>query len=82
MRVPDPNDHPKAPSNVFALATPHHLLIKLAWENGQLRQPLKTKQPIAWTHAPAYHAFNCAVTAWHLTDWTWESVRRSIYSKP
>src|SRR5207253_11541 len=22
---------------------------------------------------PAYHAFNCAVTAWHMTDWIWQT---------
>ena len=24
------------------------------------------------THAPSYHAYNFAVTAWHMTDWVWE----------
>lgn len=73
MQLGDP-DEVRPPSNVFALATPYHLLIKLAWEIGQLRSALQTEQKIAWTHAPAYHAFNCAVTCWHLSDWTWEFV--------
>jgi hypothetical protein len=73
MSLPEP-ELPQSPSKVFALATPHHLLIKLHWEIRQLRIALETEQPVALTHVPAYHAFNCAVTCWHLTDWTWEYV--------
>jgi hypothetical protein len=73
MIVPEPEELPQPPSKVFALATPHHLLIKLHWEIGQLRTSLEIKQPVALTHVPAYHSFNCAVTCWHLTDWTWAS---------
>lgn len=65
-------EQPEAPSNVFALATPHHFLLKLHWEIEQLKIALKTEHKIAWTDAPAYHAFNCAVTCWHLSDWVWE----------
>ncbi|WP_316185955.1 MULTISPECIES: hypothetical protein [unclassified Bradyrhizobium] len=74
MFADNPDKDSQAPSNVFALATPQHLLIKLAWEIGQLRRSFEVEQPIAWTHAPAYHAFNCAVTCWHLSDWTWEAI--------
>ena len=77
MRVPELDELPP-PSKVFALATPDHLLIKLHWEIGQLRASLETKQPVALMHVPAYHAFNCAVTCWHLTDWTWEFVDEEI----
>jgi len=27
--------------------------------------------PILESVVPAYHAYNCAVTAWHCTDWAW-----------
>jgi hypothetical protein len=45
MQLGDP-DEVRPPSNVFALATPYHLLIKLAWEIGQLRSALQTEQKI------------------------------------
>ncbi|MDH2384820.1 hypothetical protein [Bradyrhizobium sp. CER78] len=70
IKIPD---QPDPPSNVFALATPYHLLHKLYWEIEQLRSSLASKRSLAETHAPAYHAFNCAVTCWYLTDWVWES---------
>jgi hypothetical protein len=28
---------------------------------------------VADSLSPAYCAFNCAVTAWHIADWTWQS---------
>ena len=70
-RLPIP---PDPPDKVFALAMPHHMLMKLRWEIAGLRSALS--EPIetsAELHAPAYHAFNCAVTAWHMTDWIWQS---------
>jgi hypothetical protein len=76
-------DQPESPSNVFALATPHHLLIKLHWEIKQLRLALEADRDLLSMHAPAYHAFNCAVTCWHLSDWVWESAdneRRQLIS--
>jgi hypothetical protein len=73
MIIPDEAEIPRPPSKVFALATPHHLLIKLHWELVQLRSSLEAKLPVALTHVPAYHSFNVAVTCWHLTDWTWAS---------
>lgn len=81
FNVPEEEDRP--PSNVFALATPHHLLIKLHWEVRQLRASLVGERRVIDTHAPAYHAFNCAITCWHLTDWVWESAdeeRRQLIS--
>jgi hypothetical protein len=56
------------------LATPAHMLTKLHWELYQLRKSLTEKpEHIGHTHAPSYCAFNCAVTAWHLADWTWKA---------
>jgi hypothetical protein len=77
------DEQDKPPSNVFALATPHHLLIKLHWEVRQLRASLPSKRRPIDLHEPAYHAFNCAITCWHLTDWVWESAdeeRRQLIS--
>jgi hypothetical protein len=67
--------HSPAPSGkVFVLATPQHMLHKLHWEIYNLRKAL-TERPehLGHMHAPSYCAFNCAVTAWHLSDWTWQA---------
>jgi hypothetical protein len=62
---------PSGPTNVFLLATPHHMLVKLAWEIREFVNTIKTGETNPLNHAIAYRGFNCAVTAWHLTDWTW-----------
>jgi hypothetical protein len=65
---------PEPPDQVFMLATPAHVLTKLHWEIYSLRKALSEKpEHIGHTHAPAYCAFNCAVTAWHLADWVWNA---------
>lgn len=69
MRIQIPESLPK----VFVLSTPIHLLAKLHWEIKGFQRSLSSKSIFA-TLLPAYHAFNCAVTAWHVTDWTWEYV--------
>ena len=67
-------DLPEPPDQVFMLATPAHMLTKLHWEIYSLRKALSEKpEHIGHTHAPAYCAFNCAVTAWHLADWVWKA---------
>jgi hypothetical protein len=67
------DQQPQSPDQVFALATPAHMLAKLYWEIKQLEISLETEQKPAFAHASAYHAYNCAITSWHLTDWVWES---------
>jgi hypothetical protein len=63
---------PAGPSSVFALATPQHMLAKLAWEIRQLGESLAPNDAdFVWPLVPAYHAYNSAVTAWHLVDWIW-----------
>jgi hypothetical protein len=47
-----------------------HLLSKLHWEIAGFRRSLHNRHMHRWL-LPAYHAFNCAVTAWHMTDWIW-----------
>ena len=69
-----PQDLPQAPDQVFMLATPAHMLTKLHWEIYSLRKSMSAQpEHIGHAHAPSYHAFNCAVTAWHLTDWAWQA---------
>jgi len=69
-----PDELPPAPDKVFVLANPTDVLHKLYWEIAQLKKVLvEEPEKIAFTHAPAYYAFNCSVTAWHLADWIWEA---------
>lgn len=68
------NDESRPLKNVFALRNPEDLLRKLVWEVEQLRVSLHPDtDEFPWALAPAYRAYNCAVTAWHMTDWTWQS---------
>jgi hypothetical protein len=57
---------------VFALTTPMHLRAKLAWEIEGLRTAIADSESVAAHLHAAYCAFNCAVTAWHVSDWIWE----------
>lgn len=48
------------------------MLYKLHWEISGLRKAIEDRDNLyAWLQ-PAYHAYNCAVTAWHCADWAWE----------
>src|SRR5260370_25855460 len=57
---------------VFVLYKPSDMLSKLEWEIAQLTKTMfgQMGRPEAISQA-GYQAFNCAVTAWHLADWTW-----------
>jgi hypothetical protein len=68
-QVPKPSDIP----NVFAMNDPQHMLTKLYWEVHQLMDAMS-----AWTKAtsfpePIFYASNAAITAWHISDWLWQS---------
>lgn len=56
----------------FELRDARDMLEKLQWELNNLfsrqRHDIKVCR---------YHAFNCAVTAWHVTDWLWEEISSS-----
>jgi hypothetical protein len=59
--------------HTFALAGARQMLRKLEWEMSELARP------DAFT---VFRAFNVAVTAWHLVDWTWHDLpdhRRSAW---
>ena len=69
IEVPKPTDIP----NVFGLSQPQHMVSKLYFEIMKLMDSLSV-----WTKGqefpePLFIAFNAAVTAWHITDWLWES---------
>lgn len=72
IRVP-----PEPPSKVFALATPAHLLAKLHWEVKGFRRASGRHAELGAHLIAAYHAFNCAVTAWHMVDWVWTSIEEN-----
>lgn len=71
---------PDPPAQVFALATPAHVLAKLYWEIKNLREHMRGPRDELMAHLHAsYMAFNTAVTAWHLCDWvfhSWEGAER------
>jgi hypothetical protein len=56
---------PEAPEKVFALATSDHMFAKLRWEIQGLQRAIddRSDDPRR-VHDSAYHAYNCAVTAW------------------
>jgi len=56
----------------FGLRDSRDLLEKLRWELSNLFQ--RQRYDIAVCQ---YHAFNCAVTAWHMTDWLWHDINSS-----
>jgi hypothetical protein len=59
----------------FELHDSRDMLEKLQWELDNLflrqRHDIKVCQ---------YHAFNCAVTAWHVTDWLWHDMSSALRS--
>lgn len=70
----EPTNESQPPKNVFALENPSDMLHKLVWEIRELRSSLHPDvDEFPWSLAPAYRAYNCALTAWHLADWTWQS---------
>jgi hypothetical protein len=71
MKVPIP---PEPLEKVFAMVTPYHYLRKLHWEVEGLRRVLNENSNFDSHLTTAYHGFNCAVTAWHMVDWVWESL--------
>ncbi len=57
---------------VFVLSKPSEMLEKLRWEIAGFCATVSGQmgKPEAYNHA-GYQAFNCAVTAYHIADWTW-----------
>jgi hypothetical protein len=67
--VPKPNDIP----NVFAMNDPSHMWHKLAWELQHLTTSLSVWEDNDGAPEPLFRAANTAITAWHLSDWLWQS---------
>ncbi|HEY3776893.1 MAG TPA: hypothetical protein VGL35_02420 [Rhizomicrobium sp.] len=65
-------EQPEPPAKAFDLATPSHVYWKLLWELSNLkRSKAEEDKREELRFNSAYHAFNFAVTAWHLIDWVW-----------
>jgi hypothetical protein len=62
-------------AHTFGIEGCRDLLGKLEWEIACFKAVNKPPEL-------QYHAFNCAVTAWHLTDWVWRDLRRSKKTLP
>ncbi len=70
--MPFIRSQPEPPAKVFDLATPAHVYWKLLWELSNLkRSEASENEPDNSNLESAYHAYNFAVTAWHLVDWVW-----------
>jgi hypothetical protein len=65
----------KKAQKAFGLLDTRDMLQKLRWELRNLFS--RQRHDIA---ACQYHAFNCAVTAWHATDWLWHDISSSNVS--
>jgi hypothetical protein len=59
---------PEPPDKAFDLATPAHVYSKLLWELGNLKRSMaeEAAEDAGLRFESAYHAYNLAVTAWHL----------------
>jgi hypothetical protein len=79
MEIPEPSDI----QNVFALNKPQHMLSKLLWEIDSLSRALSVWTKKTEFPAPLFIVWNAVVTAWHITDWLWQSTPeiRAILAK-
>jgi hypothetical protein len=69
---------PEPLDSVFMMSNPGHMLAKLYWEVRNLHRALEcAPENLGEVHAAAYIAFNCSVTAWHLTDWVWTTATKT-----
>jgi hypothetical protein len=56
-------------AKAFGITRSRHMLDKLRWEIDELK-----KCSTAIGSPAIFHAWNCAVTAWHMTDWVWHAL--------
>jgi hypothetical protein len=59
--------------NVFAMHQPQHMMAKLVWELEKLMDSMSVWTDNKGYAVPIFAAFNTAVTAWHISDWLWQS---------
>lgn len=64
-------------TKVIGVRTVGDMLLKLHWELMQLAIAQgKGRKGLSAVTAATYGAFNTAVTAWHVVDWTWAALSR------
>ena len=68
VKAPKPSDIP----NVFAMNEPQHMWVKLAWELQHLTDCMSVWEDNGGYPEPIFR-INTAVTAWHISDWLWQS---------
>lgn len=70
--------------NVFGMDHPQHMWTKLTWELNALMTSMSVWKDNDAAPEPLFHAFNTAVTAWHITDWLWQydcATRKKVATK-
>jgi hypothetical protein len=64
---------PSEIQNVLAMDDPQQLLAKLLWEIQCLTDAMSVWVDNEAFPVAIFTAFNAVVTAWHITDWVWQS---------
>jgi hypothetical protein len=67
--APKPSEIP----NVLAMDDPQQMLAKLLWEIDELTTAMSVWEDNEPFPVAIFTAFNAVVTAWHITDWLWQS---------
>jgi hypothetical protein len=62
----------------MGLHSAEDLLRKLRWEVGEMEHKIGK---VPDNQVEAYHAFNAAVTAWHICDWVWETAPMELRAR-
>ena len=74
---------PSEIQNVLAMDDPQQMLAKLLWEIRDLTSAMSAWVDNEEFPVAIFIAFNAVVTAWHITDWVWQSSpeRRAVLAK-
>jgi hypothetical protein len=74
---------PSEIQNVLAMDDPQQMLAKLLWEIHCLTSNMSVWVDNEQFPVAIFTAFNAVVTAWHITDWLWQSSkeRREVLAK-
>jgi hypothetical protein len=64
---------PSEIQNVLAMDDPQQMLAKLLWEIRELTTSMSVWVDNEEFPVAIFIAFNAVVTAWHITDWVWQS---------
>jgi hypothetical protein len=64
---------PSQIKNVLAIDDPQQMLAKLLWEIRDLTKAMSVWVDNEEFPVAVFMAFNAVVTAWHITDWVWQS---------